>query len=155
MFNHNFWTTVLIFKFIFSLKRLCFTVVPLLIWLPFDILKFLCLSVWILLGHYSSKNLFNVKNFGYVFHVCNLSSYIKNCDPMLDTFYRAAPKSFLNLCLAVSFEGVLWFLLFCCCCWKAPLLMIILLLIVLPLDRLKFACLPVGLFEHLFGIKIK
>ena len=78
----------------FSLERFCFpggTVVHNIIIRLFKAY----LSVWKFLGHKLRKNLSILTNFGYVFHVNNLRSYTKNCNRMIDTFYRATSKPLL------------------------------------------------------------
>ena len=47
------------------------------------------------LGCKSYKNWSIVTNIGYVFHGSNHSLYTKNCEHMLDTFYRAVSKSWI------------------------------------------------------------
>ena len=140
---------------IFYGKRLDFSVVPLLILLPSDILNFLFLFIYIFLLHKSLKNLSNGRNFGHVFGVSNLRSQTKNCDRMMDIFYRAHQNLFESL-----FSHFFWLSasisrFFVCCCWKDLLFMVILLLIVLPCDNLKFVCLSVYPSKHLLELKIK
>ena len=121
MFNYNFWTNVPI-CIIFLMERSSFhSGLPLLILLPSDSLKFLYLNIY--LGLKSRKKSSNITKLAFVFHVNDLCSYTKNCDRILDTFYTAISKSFLNLCSAITFEWMLWFqkIIFC---WKNLVFMV-------------------------------
>ena len=73
-----------------------------------------CLSVSlnICLGCKSCKNLSIVTKITYVFHGCNLSLFTKNCERMLDTFYKATSKSWIF----VSLMTQLWYVFKLCRC---------------------------------------
>ena len=87
-FYHFFFFVRKIFHF-----QYCYRSAPLLKVLPSDNLKFVCLNTC--LGCKSCKNWSIVTKIGYVFYGSNLSLYTKNCESMIDTFYRATSKSWI------------------------------------------------------------
>ena len=81
------------FHIFFLWKNFVFPV-ALLILLPSDILKFVCLSVWILVWAIKkSENWSNITKFGYKIHVNNLFLHVKNCDHMFGYFLQGQIKN--------------------------------------------------------------
>ena len=68
---------------------------PFLILLPSDHLKFICLPVWIFVWAIHHVKIHLTSQILDRLFINILRSYTKNCDRMLDTFYRATSKSFL------------------------------------------------------------
>ena len=141
------------FSYTFFIGKVCFPGGPFINTFAIWYFK-ACLSVLlnICFGYKSRKNLSNVTNLGYLFHISNLRSYTKNCDLMLNTFYRGPSKYFWIFFYAVTFEWELPFpcFFFVVVSWlvvafffKGLLFMLILLSIVLPCESLKYVCLSI------------
>ena len=95
---------ILFYLFIYLFcKGFVFMVVPLLMMLPCDNLRFVCLSIC--MGYKSHKNWSIVTKFRYVCEANSLNSSTKNCNHMLDIFYGTTSKSWLHCWALVFIKG--------------------------------------------------
>ena len=94
LFHDNIWKNALIFINFSLFERSPFHLGTIVNFVAMRECK-VCLSVALstCLGYKSSKNQSILMEFGYVFAVTNFCLYTKNCDNMLDTFYRDTSKS--------------------------------------------------------------
>ena len=109
-FHYNFWKNMLFEDFVsknFFLcwKGLLFTLGTIVNFVAIRQFK-VCLSVSqnICLGYKSRTNWSIIRKFGYVFAVSSLSLCTKNCDYMLDTFYRDISKSWIFVLIHAFFR---------------------------------------------------